>query len=149
MDRTMRAVYALAMLFGAICLRGMEIVDAYESVSAAAGRAAREAKEGFEGVKQDTSEQKEAFEKEVRRQLDAIQAGMATLQRKVNTASDETRADLQRAITQLESKKAEATKRLEDLHQASASTWSRLRDGMTDLLQEVERSYRDTVSALP
>ncbi|HET6676519.1 MAG TPA: hypothetical protein VFG71_14335 [Nitrospiraceae bacterium] len=144
----MRAVYALALLFGAICAHGIEIVDAYES-SPGARRAARQAKEGFKAVKQDTSEQKEAFEKEVRRQLNAIQAGMATLQRKVNTASDETRADLQRAITQLESKKAEARKRLEDVHQASASTWSRLRDGMTDFLQEVERSYRDTVSALP
>ncbi len=145
----MRAVIALTMLLGAIWLQDIDIVDASDSGPGTAGRAVREANDDFEAVKRDASEQKEAFEKEVRRQLDALQASIATLQRKVNTASDETRADLQRAIEQLESKKAEARMRLEDVHQASASTWSRLRDGMTDLLQEVKRSYRDTVSALP
>jgi peptidoglycan hydrolase CwlO-like protein len=145
----MRAIGVLALLFYAIGLNGIQIVAVHESAAGAAGRVTKEAKDALDATKRYTIEQKDAFEKQVRGELDAIQAGISTLQGKINQASDETRADLQRAIDQLESKKTEAGKKLEDLHGATASTWSNLRDGMTGLLREMKRSYREAVSALP
>jgi peptidoglycan hydrolase CwlO-like protein len=149
MNCNMRAIGVLTLLFYAIGLNGIQIVAAHESVAGTAGRVTKEAKDALDATRRYTIEQKDAFEKQVRSELDAIQAGISTLQGKINQASDETRADLQRAIDQLESKKTEAGKKLEDLHRATASTWSNLRDGMTDLLREVKRSYREAVSALP
>lgn len=149
MDSNIRAIGVLAPLFYAIGLNGIQIVAAHESAPGTVGRVTKEAKDALDATKRYTIEQKDAFEKQVRGELDAIQAGISTLQGKISQASDETRADLQRAIDQLESKKTEAGKKLEDLHRATASTWSNLRDGMADLLREVKRSYREAVSALP
>lgn len=138
MNGTVLMFRMVLLIVGLMGPQGLSIAVAHEPAEGTTGRMTKEAKETVE-----------AFEKEARAELGTIQAGITRLQMKTNEASDEARAELEKAIKKLESKKAEARKRIEELHQATASSWSRLRAGMIAALNDARRSYRDALSALP
>lgn len=119
------------------------------SGGSSAAEVSREAKEAIEATKEYTAEQKDAFQKAVKRELEDLQANLKVLQQKTNEASAEARLQLQKAVTKLEQKKEVARKKLEELNAASTLAWSALKEGMNAALQDLKTSYDDTISRLP
>lgn len=112
-------------------------------------RIVRDTKEAVEATKQYTIQQKETFQKAVRSELIDLQARIAELQKKTDAVSAEARAEMQKALKELEGKKEEAKKKLEELNESTSSTWGRLKDGMNAAVEDLKKSYKETVSKLP
>ncbi|MGH7257174.1 MAG: hypothetical protein ACREIM_02275, partial [Nitrospiraceae bacterium] len=87
----------------------------------------KETKEAVEATQQYTIEKKETFERTVQAELRDIQAKIADLQTKTATASGEARVELQKAIKDLETKKDEARKTMDELHNSTTAAWNRFK----------------------
>lgn len=115
----------------------------------ATDRVARDTKEAVEAAKQYTIQQKEAFQKVIHVELNEMQVKIAVLQKKTSAASVEARAEMQKAIQDLEKKKDEARRKLDDMNESTTSAWSKLKDGMTIAVEDLKKSYKKAVSTLP
>jgi len=104
----------------------------------------REAQEAVTATKDYTIQQKDAFQRMVQAELDEIQVHITQFRGQVNHASTEARADIQKAIVELEKKKDLATKRSQDVHSATASSWEQVKlktaAAMDDLRDSVNRT---------
>ena len=109
----------------------------------------QETKEAVESTKQYTLQQKESFQKTFQAELAEIQIKIAELQKKTNAASVEARSDLQKALLDLERKKDEARKQFDEVSQSTSSGWNKLKEKLNHTLDELKKSYKDTVSKLP
>ena len=109
----------------------------------------RETKEAAESTKQYTLQQKETFQKAVQAELAEMQVKIAELQKKTNAASAEARTEMQKALQELEHKKDEAGKQLAEVNASTSSAWSKLKDNMNAAVEDLKKSYKETVSKLP
>ena len=112
-------------------------------------RVIRDTKEAVEATKQYTLQQKETFRKAVQAELAEMQVKIAELQKKTNAASAEARTEMQKALQELEHKKDEAGKQLEEVNASTSSAWSKLKDNMNAAVEDLKKSYKETVSKLP
>jgi Skp family chaperone for outer membrane proteins len=112
-------------------------------------RVIRDTKEAVEATKQYTLQQKETFQKAVQAELAEMQVKIAELQKKTHAASAEARTEMQKALQELEHKKAEAGKQLEEVNASTSSAWSKLKDNMNAAVEDLKKSYTETVSKLP
>ena len=115
----------------------------------ATDRVIRDTKEAVEATKQYTLQQKETFQKAVQAELAEMQVKIAELQKKTHAASAEARTEMQKALQDLEHKKAEAGKQLEEVNASTSSAWSKLKDNMNAAVEDLKKSYTETVSKLP
>jgi UDP-N-acetyl-D-mannosaminuronate dehydrogenase len=104
----------------------------------------REAQEAVTATKDYTIQQKDAFQRMVQAELDEIQVHITQFRGQVTHASIEARADIQKAIVELEKKKDLATKRSQDIHSATAFSWEQVKSktaaAMDDLRDSVNRT---------
>jgi hypothetical protein len=112
-------------------------------------RMVRDTKEAVQATKQYTIQQKEAFQKVIRAELNEMQVKIADLQKKTSAASMEARAEMQKAIQDLEKKKDEARKKLDEVNESTTSAWSTLKDGMAIAVEDLKKTYKEAVSKLP
>lgn len=105
---------------------------------------ARETQEAVMATKDYTIQQKDAFQQMVQAELNEIQGHITQFRGQVKQASTEARADIQKAIAVLEKKKDLATKRSQDIHSATASSWEQVKSktaaAMDDLRDSVHRT---------
>lgn len=94
-------------------------------------------------------QQKETFQKAVQSELAEMQIKITELQKKTNAASAEARSDMQKALQELEHKKEEARKQLDQVNESTSSAWSKLKDNMNAAVEDLKKSYTETVSKLP
>lgn len=109
----------------------------------------RDTKEAVEATKQYSIQQKETFQKAVQSELAEMQIKITELQKKTNAASAEARSDMQKAIQELEHKKEETRKQLDQVNESTSSAWSKLKDNMNAAVEDLKKSYTETVSKLP
>lgn len=109
----------------------------------------RDTKEAVESTKQYTMQQKELFQKTVQGELAEMQAKIAELQTKTSAASAEARKEMQKALQDLERKKEEARKQLDEVSHSTSSAWSTLKDNVNAAVADLKKSYKETVSKLP
>lgn len=109
----------------------------------------RDTKEAVESTKQYTLQQKEAFQKTFQAELTEIQGKIAELQKKTGAASVEARSEMHKALQDLERKKNEARKQLDDVSQSTSAGWSKLKENLNRTLDDLKKSYQETVSKLP
>ncbi len=109
----------------------------------------RDTKDAVEATKQYTIQQKEAFQKAIQNELNEMQVKIADLQKKTSAASVEARAEMQKAIQDLEKQKDEARKKLDEVNASTSSAWSKLKDGMNTAVADLKKSYKEAVSKLP
>ncbi len=114
-----------------------------------ADKVIRDTKEAVESTKQYTLEQKESFLQAVHAELGDLQIKITELQKKTSVASAEARAELQKAIQDLEQRKNEARKRFDEMNASTTSAWSKMKDGLNESLEDLKKSYRETLSKLP
>ena len=124
-------------------------VVAGDQQSSTTDKVLRDAKEALEATKQYRLQQKEAFERTVQIELNELQPKIAVFQKKTSAASAEARKDLQKAIQDLEKKKEEARRKLEEVNESTSSAWSSLKDGMTAAVEDLKKRYKEAVSRLP
>ena len=78
-----------------------------------------------------------------------MQAQIAELQTRTDVASSEVRKDVQKAIQDLEKKKDEARRKLDEVNGATSSAWATLKEGMTAAVEDLKKSYKEAMSKLP
>jgi chaperonin cofactor prefoldin len=104
----------------------------------------RETQEAVTATKDYTIQQKDAFQRKVQTELDEMKVRIRELRGQVKHASAEARADLQKAIGELEKKKDLATKKVKTIHSATASSWEQVKSkteaAMDDLRDSLTRA---------
>ena len=107
-------------------------------------RVIRETQEAVTATKDYTIQQKDAFQQKVRTELNEMQVRITQLRGQVNHASAEARADIQKAIRELEKKKDLANKKVDAIHSATASSWEQVKlkteAAMADLRDSLTRA---------
>ena len=108
----------------------------------------REAQEAVTATKDYTIQQKDAFQRKVQTELDEMQARITQLRGQVKHASAEARADIQKAISELEKKKDLAEKKAQDIHSATASSWEQVKSKTAAAMDDLRASLNQTLSHL-
>jgi hypothetical protein len=109
----------------------------------------REAQEAVTATKDYTIQQKDAFERMVQAELDEIQGHIIQFRGQVKHASTEARADIQKAIGELEMKKDLANKKVESIHSATASSWVQVKSKTAVAMDDLRDSVHRTLSHFP
>ena len=112
-------------------------------------RVVREAQEAVTATKDYTIQQKEAFQRKVQSELDEMQARITQLRGQVKHTSTEARADIQKAISELEKKKELAEKKVQAIHSATASSWEQVKSKTSAAMDDLRDSLNRTLSHLP
>ncbi|MEI8015728.1 MAG: hypothetical protein WCH20_12935 [Nitrospira sp.] len=112
-------------------------------------RVIRETQEAVTATKDYTIQQRDAFQRKVQAELDEMQARIMQLRGQVKHASAEARADIQKAIVELEKKKDLAQKKVEDIHSATASSWEQVKSKTSAAIDDLRDSLNRTLSHLP
>lgn len=113
------------------------------------GKVIREAQEALTATKDYTIQQKDAFQRKIQAELDEVQVRIAQLRGQVEHASGEARADIQKAIGDLEKKKDVAKKKAEAIHSATASSWEQVKAKTAAAMDDLRDSLERALSHLP
>jgi len=109
----------------------------------------RETQEAVTATKDYTIQQKDAFQRKVQTELDEMQSRIAHLRGQVTHASAEAQADIQKAMRGLEKKKDLASKKAQDIHSATASSWEQVKVKTTAAMDDLRDSFTRARSHLP
>jgi DNA replication initiation complex subunit (GINS family) len=109
----------------------------------------REAQEAVTASKDYTIQQKDAFQRKIQKELDEIQVHIMQLRGQVTHASAEGRADIQKAIGELEKKKDQANKKAQDIHSATAASWDQVKSKTAAAMDDLRDSLTKTLSHFP
>jgi hypothetical protein len=109
----------------------------------------RETQEAATATKDYTIQQKDAFQRKVQTELDEMKVRIRQLHGQVKHASTEARADLQKAIKELEKKKDLASKKVEAIHSATASSWEQVKSKTEAAMDDLRDSLKRALSHLP
>ena len=109
----------------------------------------RETQEAVTATKDYTIQQKDAFQRKVQTELDEMQVRNTQLRGQVTHASAEARADIQKAIGELEKKKDLANKKAQDIHSATASSWEQVKSKTAAAMDVLRDSLTQALSHLP
>ena len=109
----------------------------------------QETQEAVTATKDYTIQQKDAFQRKVQTELDEMQGRIAQLRGQVKHASAEARADIQKAISELEKKKDLAEKKAQEIHSATASSWEQVKSKTSAAMDDLRESLNRAKSHLP
>ena len=109
----------------------------------------RETQEAVTATKDYTIQQKDAFQRKVQTELDEMQVRIMQLRGQVTHASAEAKADIQKAIGELEKKKDLAEKKAQDIHSATASSWEQVKSKTSAAMDDLRDSINRTLSYFP
>ena len=102
----------------------------------------------WDNVKSYTVEKKDeavAYGRKLVRQSDRE---IKQLERKASKASGEAKAQFQSDVKELKAKRAEASKKLDEMGKASSSAWDEAKNGFADAYQDLQDSYHKAVKKL-
>src|ERR1700675_2877920 len=109
----------------------------------------RETQEAVTATKDYTIQQKDAFQRKVQTELDEMKVRIRQLRGQVKHVSAEARADLQKAIGELEKKKDLANKKVKAIHSATASSWEQVKLKTEAAMDDLRDSLTRARSYLP
>jgi len=112
-------------------------------------RVIRETQEAVTATKDYTIQQKDAFQRKVQTELNEMEGHISQLRGKAKHASAEVRADLQKAIRELEKKKDLANKKIKAIRSATASSWEQVKSKTEAAMDDLRNSLNRTLSQLP
>ena len=106
----------------------------------------REAREAVTATKDYTIQQKDAFQRKVQTELDEMQVRITQLRGQVEHASASARAEIQKSIEELEKKKELASKKAQEIHSATASSWEQVQSKAVAAMDDLRESLNQTLS---
>ncbi len=109
----------------------------------------REAQEAVTATQDYTIQQKDMFRRKAQAELDEVQQHIARLRGQVELASAEARVDLQKSIWELEKKKDVASKKLEALQSATASSLEQVKAKAAAAMDDLRGSLNRALSHFP
>jgi len=109
----------------------------------------RETQEAVTATKDYTIQQKDAFQRKVQTELDEIQVRITQLRGQVKHVSAEARADLQKAIREVEKKKDLANKKIKAIRSATASSWEQVKSKTEAAMDDLRASLNRALPQLP
>jgi signal transduction protein with GAF and PtsI domain len=109
----------------------------------------RETQEAVIATKDYTIQQKDAFQRKVQTELDEVQVRITQLRGQVKHTSAEARADIQKAIEELEKKKDLVSKKVEAIRSATASSWEQVKSKTEAAMDDLRDSFARARSYLP
>jgi hypothetical protein len=109
----------------------------------------QETQEAVKATKDYTIQQKDAFQRKVQTELDEMQERITELRGQVKHASAEAKADIQKAVSELEKKKGLAEKKAKEIQSATASSWEQVKSKTSVALDDLRESYNRAKSHLP
>lgn len=109
----------------------------------------RETQEAVTATKDYTIQQKDAFQRKVQTELNEMQVRITKLRGQVTHASAEARADIQKAIGELEKKKDLANKKAQEIQSATASSWEQVKSKTAAAMDDLRDSLNRAKSHLP
>jgi len=109
----------------------------------------QETQEAVTATKDYTIQQKDAFQRKVQKELDEAQSRITQLRGQATHASAEARAEIQKAIRELEKKKDLAQKKAQEIHSATASSWEQVKAKTSAAMDDLRKSLNRTLSHLP
>jgi hypothetical protein len=109
----------------------------------------RETQEAVTATKDYTIQQKDAFQQKVQTELDEMQVRITQLRGQVKHASAEARADIQKAISDLEKKKDLAEKKAQEIQSATASSWEQVKSKTAAAMDDLREPLNRAKSHLP
>ena len=112
-------------------------------------RIIRETQEAMKATKDYTIQQKDAFQRKIQSELDDMQVHITQLRAQLKHESGKTRADMQKAIEELEKKTDLANKKLQDIHSATTSSWEQAKAKTAAAVDDLRDSLNRTLSQLP
>jgi hypothetical protein len=112
-------------------------------------RVIRETQEAVTATKDYTIQQKDAFQRKVQKELDEAQSRITQLRGQATHASEEAKAEIQKAIGELEKKKDLAQKKAQEIHSATASSWEQVKARTSAAMDDLRHSLNRTLSHLP
>jgi hypothetical protein len=150
---TMSMMNRVGRLWGIVGI-GLLTISVFAVVGAAekpvtSDRIVRETQEAMRATKDYTIQQKDAFQRRVQTELDEMQVHIAQLREQVKHESGKARADIQKAIKELERKSDLANNKLQDIHSATASSWEQAKSKTAAAMDDLRDSLNRTLSQLP
>jgi DNA-binding transcriptional MerR regulator len=131
------ASLALALALGSLqsCSGGNEEVRAAES----------EGKSGVGGALETVKGDAADFARKLGDEIDGMDVDFEKLREQIGRAGGESRRALEKALDQLETKRAEVAKKLEELRKASGPRVEELRKELAEAYEELERAVSDAM----
>ncbi len=102
----------------------------------------KEARDVLDATQDYTDQQKEAFAGAVEGELEDMEDQIQGLRARSRAASGRARADLDKAVEDLERRKKAAAKKLAQLKSSKAQTWAKVKVGMTSAMKDLKVSYQ-------
>jgi signal transduction protein with GAF and PtsI domain len=109
----------------------------------------RETQEAVTATKDYTIQQKDAFQRKIQTELDAMQVRITKLRGQATHASAEAQTDIKKAIVELEKKKDLANKKAQEIHSATANSWEQVKSKTVAAMDDLRDSYKRAKSHLP
>jgi hypothetical protein len=109
----------------------------------------RETQEAVMATKDYTIQQKDAFQRKVQTELGEMEVRITQLRGQVKHASTEARADIQKAIVELEMKNDLAEKKAQEIHSATASSWEQAKLKTAAAMDDLRDSLTRTLTHFP
>lgn len=110
--------------------------------------AVQEGKMSTEAGKNPTLSQMVDYQKMVEARLDKLDRQIEELNAEAEKFRSETGAEFKEGIGELNWKKAYAHTKLDELKSASEETWNDVRSEMDSTMDDLEKSYKNTISRL-
>jgi len=108
----------------------------------------KKAGEAWETVKSYSVDRKKDAVAYGRKLVRSTDREIKELDRKAAKASDEAKAQLRSDMNELRAKRAEASKKLDEMGKASAGAWDEAKNGFADAYKDLQDSYHKAVKKL-
>jgi hypothetical protein len=91
---------------------------------------------------------KDSYVKKTERDLKEWSAKVETLQKKAETAGQQSRAEFDRDVAIIRQKIDTAQSKLTEIEQSNQSTWKSLRKGADEAIGDVKKAYKNATSSI-
>lgn len=106
------------------------------------------AADDLDKVKSYTVEKKNEALKFGRKLVRETDRGIKTLERDAGKASDEAKANFQKDVKELKAKRAEASRKLDEMGKATSGAWDEAKNGFAEAYKDLQDSYDRAVKKL-
>lgn len=137
-----------ASIIGALCLVSVVLVAPCraENNAASVDELKKRAGETVDAAKELTAQQKEELRKKLEAEVVELSGKIEALKRKMAEAKQDASGRAQDVMQDLEVKKNEAQKRVEELRSSGAKAWGLFKSGSEKAIEDLYKAYRDAES---
>lgn len=115
----------------------------FSAHSTTTGEVSMKTKEAAQSAVDYTMEQKEAFQKSMEKNLNALESEVAELKAKATTAHGAAQAKTNSKIKDLETKQGELQKKMSDLKKSTGKAWVKMKDGMSSAWSKAKETISE------